>query len=162
MASRWKGLPISAAPALRIYSAPTTPCCRNGTKGRCRAGRPPIAGSRGIAPRRPLAADVLSLGRLPAAVRRAYLAGELHLLPFPGSLAFLARTPYLKLQKELPLAVQIPLLHSLQRHEAPWGIRIPQSGWMHEARPGPPPHPDYGPIRGGSAHAPLGPRASSS
>ena len=57
--------------------------------------------------------------------------------------------PYLKLEKELPHAVQIPLLHSLYRHEAPWGIRIPQSGWMHEAPPGgPPPHADFGPIRG--------------
>src|SRR5262249_58536274 len=28
-------------------------------------------------------------GRLPPAVRQAYLAGELHLLPFPGSLTFL-------------------------------------------------------------------------
>ncbi len=27
-------------------------------------------------------------GRLPAAVRKAYLAGQLHLLPFPGSLVF--------------------------------------------------------------------------
>ncbi len=87
--------------------------------------------------------------RLPAAVRRAYLAGELCLLPFPGSLLFFAPPPYLKLEKELPHAVQIPLLHSLHRHEAPWGIRIPQSGWMHEAPPGgPPPHADFGPIRG--------------
>ena len=86
--------------------------------------------------------------RLPAAVRRAYLAGELHLLPFPGSLLFFGAPPYLQLQKELPAAVQIPLLHSLHRHEAPWGIRIPQSGWLHEAVPGePPPHADFGPLR---------------
>ena len=89
------------------------------------------------------------LTRLPAAVRRAYSAGELHLLPFPGSLALFGAPAYLKMQRELPQAVQIPLLHSLQRHEAPWGIRIPQSGWMHEARPGVLPHPDFGPIRGG-------------
>jgi hypothetical protein len=87
--------------------------------------------------------------RLPAAVRRAYVAGDLHLLPFPGSLLFFGAPAYQKLREELPWAVQIPLLHSLHRHEAPWGLRIPQSGWMHEARPGgPPPHPDFGPLRG--------------
>ena len=58
-------------------------------------------------------------GRLPTAVRRAYLAGGLNLLPFPGSLLFFAAPPYLKLQGELPQAVQIPLLHSLYRHERP-------------------------------------------
>ncbi len=87
--------------------------------------------------------------RLPATVSRAYLAGDLHLLPFPGSLLFFGAPGYLRLEKELPGAVQIPLLHSLHRHEAPWGIRIPQSGWMHEAPPGAPaPHADFGPIRG--------------
>ena len=88
--------------------------------------------------------------RLPTTVRRAYLAGNLHLLPFPGSLLFFGTQPYLKLRESLPFAAQIPLLHSLHRHEAPWGIRIPQSGWLHEARPGSPaPHPDFGPVRSG-------------
>ncbi|MGO8690059.1 MAG: M28 family metallopeptidase [Thermoguttaceae bacterium] len=87
--------------------------------------------------------------RLPAAVQRRYLAGELHLLPFPGSLLFFGAPGYLKLEKELPGAVQIPLLHSLYRHEAPWGLRIPQSGWLHEPAPGvPAPHADFGPLRG--------------
>jgi hypothetical protein len=86
--------------------------------------------------------------RLPAAVRNAYLAGDLHLLPFPGSLAFFGTPAYLALGRELPLAVQIPLLHSLHRHEAPWGIRIPQSGWLHEpSADSPAPHADYGPLR---------------
>ena len=85
---------------------------------------------------------------LPAAVRRAYLAGDLHLLPFPGSLVFFAAPPYMELQRQLPLAGQIPLLHSLFRHEAAGSIRIPQSGWLHEARPnnGHEPH-VYGPVR---------------
>ncbi len=85
---------------------------------------------------------------LPAAVRKAYLAGELHLLPFPGSLVFFGAQPYLKLQRELPLAMQVPLLHSLFRHETPHSIRIPQSGWLHEKRPenGHEPH-LYGPVR---------------
>jgi len=87
--------------------------------------------------------------RLPQAVQRAYLDGGLHLLPFPGSLAFFGTPPYFQLRKELPTALQIPLLHSLRRHEAPWGIRIPQSGWLHEATPGGlPPDTDYGPLRG--------------
>ena len=72
---------------------------------------------------------------LPTAVRRAYLAGDLHLLPFPGSLVFFGAPPYMELQRQLPLAGQIPLLQSLFRHEAAGSIRIPQSGWLHEARP---------------------------
>ena len=74
--------------------------------------------------------------RLPLAVRRAYLAGELHLLPFPGSLVFWGAPAYLELAEQLPMATQIPLLHSLERHAAPRGIRVPQSGWLHEPRPG--------------------------
>ncbi len=85
---------------------------------------------------------------LPAAVRKAYLAGDLNLLPFPGSLVFFGAPPYLKLQQQLPLAGQIPLLHSLFRHEAAHAIRILQSGWLHEKRPndGHDPH-AYGPVR---------------
>ncbi len=85
---------------------------------------------------------------LPAAVRKAYLAGKLNLLPFPGSLVFFAAPPYMELQRQLPLAGQIPLLHSLFRHEAPYSIRIPQSGWLHEARPGDAHEPHrHGPLR---------------
>jgi hypothetical protein len=85
---------------------------------------------------------------LPAAVRKAYLAGKLHLLPFPGSLAFFGAPPYLELQRQLPMAVQIPLLQSLYRHETPHSIRIPQSGWLHEAHPDHDHKPHiYGPVR---------------
>jgi len=85
---------------------------------------------------------------LPAAVQKAYRAGELNLLPFPGSMVFFGARPYLELQRELPLAGQIPLLHSLCRHEAINSIRIPQSGWLHEARPGNGHEPHvYGPLR---------------
>ncbi len=72
--------------------------------------------------------------RLPPAVRRAYLAGDLHLLPFPGSLVFWGVADYNRLAEQLPFAGQIALLHSIVRHEAPCGIRVPQSGWMHEPR----------------------------
>ncbi|HEX4144158.1 MAG TPA: M28 family peptidase [Pirellulales bacterium] len=88
------------------------------------------------------------LSSLPAPVRKAYLAGKLHLLPFPGSLLFWGSPAYSKLSEELPLAVQIALLHSIERHEAPVGIRVPQSGWMHEPRPGQAPVESWrGPIR---------------
>jgi hypothetical protein len=87
------------------------------------------------------------LAQLPAAVRKAYLAGELHLLPFPGSLVFWGVESYHRLALEMPFADQIPLLHSLVRHEAPLGIRIPQSGWMHEPRAGAVTDVTRGPIR---------------
>ncbi len=67
---------------------------------------------------------------LPASVRRAYLAGELHLLPFPGSLLFWGVKPYFKLNEQLAFALQIPLLHGLDRHRGIHGMRIPQSGWL--------------------------------
>jgi hypothetical protein len=74
-------------------------------------------------------------GGLPRSVQRAYLAGDLHLLPFPGSLLFWGAQPMLRLQRELPPAMQIPLLHLFERNEHPYGLRVPQSGWMHEHRP---------------------------
>ena len=76
-------------------------------------------------------------GQLPKAVQSAYLSGDLNLLPFPGSLVFWGALPYLRLQRELPLALQIPLLHVFSRYANPIGIRVPQSGWLHE------PHPDH-------------------
>jgi hypothetical protein len=70
---------------------------------------------------------------LPAAVKRKYFAGNLHLLPFPGSLLFWGINRYHQLGKHLRLAEQIPLLHFVERHE--FGcIRIPQSGWFEEAK----------------------------
>lgn len=70
------------------------------------------------------------------------------MLPFPGSLVFFGAPPYLELQRDLALAGQIPLLQSLFRHEAPNSIRIPQSGWLHEARPGDGHEPHvHGPVR---------------
>jgi hypothetical protein len=73
-------------------------------------------------------------GSLPRTVRKAYLAGALHLLPFPGSLIFWGAPPFLKLGSEFPLAMQIPLLNVFDRHEASRGLRILQSGWLHEPR----------------------------
>ncbi|HEY8847659.1 MAG TPA: M28 family peptidase, partial [Thermoanaerobaculia bacterium] len=82
---------------------------------------------------------------LPRNVREAYLHGDLHLLPFPGSLLFFHAPPWRKLQAELPAAMQIPLLQTIERNEAPRGIRVPQSGWMHEGRGRR--HTHHGPIR---------------
>ena len=77
-------------------------------------------------------------GSLPKAVRKAYLEGRLHLLPFPGSLIFWAAPRFLKLQAEFPQAMQIPLLNVCDRREQPRGLRILQSGWLHEPRAGRP------------------------
>ena len=76
---------------------------------------------------------------LPPQVRANYLAGRLHLLPFPGSLVFWGMPTYARLQKELPLAGQIPLLRLVPRRAGAEGVRVPQSGWLHE------PHPDVDP-----------------
>jgi hypothetical protein len=88
-------------------------------------------------------------GKLPAGVQKAYLAGELHLLPFPGSLVFWGAPKYRHLRKQLPFAMQVPLLQMFPRHEDPHGIRVPQSGWLHEPRPGEeePNHHHHGPFR---------------
>jgi len=50
---------------------------------------------------------------LPALVRDAYRCGNLHLLPFPGSLLYFHRPSYQFLRRELPFAEQIPLLHAI-------------------------------------------------
>jgi hypothetical protein len=71
-------------------------------------------------------------GELPLAVRKAYLAGKLCLLPFPGSLVFWGAPNYRQLYRQLPLALQVPLLHLVARHRVPTGLHVPQSGFMHE------------------------------
>jgi hypothetical protein len=71
-------------------------------------------------------------GRLPAAVRKAYLSRHLCLLPFPGSLGFWGVPGFRKLQAELPLALQVPLLMAMARHRAVGGFRVPQCGFLHE------------------------------
>jgi hypothetical protein len=73
---------------------------------------------------------------LPEVVKELYLSGKLSLLPFPGSLVFWGMPGYLNLQKELPLAGQIPLLNVVARNRGIGGLRVTQSGWLHE------PHPD--------------------
>jgi Peptidase family M28 len=69
---------------------------------------------------------------LPTTVREQYLAGKLHLLPFPGSLAFWGSPTYQRLQEQMPFAFQLPLLRLAARQGGPDGIRVPQSGWLRE------------------------------
>jgi hypothetical protein len=73
--------------------------------------------------------------RLPAAVRAAYLSGQLILVPSPASLLFFEHPRYRALARELPHAIQIPLLHLFPRVEGSCAIRIPQSGWLDESDP---------------------------
>lgn len=72
-------------------------------------------------------------GLLPATVRERYLTGQLVLLPFPGSLVFWGMLGYIRLQDELPIAMQLPLLRLIERHGGPAGVKVPQSGWFHES-----------------------------
>jgi len=114
---------------------------------------PPWAEQFVLGPREPLRGVKYLLsfrpfGKLPAAVQKSYLAGDVHLIPFPGSLVFWGTAPYKRLQRQLPLAQQVPLLHIFPRHENPQGMRVPQSGWMHEPHPDhPEPHDHHGPVR---------------
>jgi hypothetical protein len=71
-------------------------------------------------------------GRLPAPVREAYLAHRMALLPFPGSLVFWGVERARIVYPQLPLALQIPLLANVNRHESPIGIRVPQAGVLHQ------------------------------
>ena len=88
----------------------------------------PLAGVRTLVTFEPFA-------RLPAAVRASYLSGQLILVPSPASLLFFEHPRYLALARELPRAIQIPLLHLFPRVEGSCAIRIPQSGWLDESDP---------------------------
>ena len=114
-ASRRSGWPICARPAFAS--------CRRGGRSPVRllAGRPAavldgalsVAAGESVGRVRYLL-TFRPFGSLPAAVRRAYLAGDLHLLPFPGSLVFWGAPPFCGWRRELPLAMQIPLLHAFR------------------------------------------------
>lgn len=73
--------------------------------------------------------------RLPATVRAAYLSGQVVIVPSPASLVFFEHPRYRALGRELPRAMQIPLLHLFPRVEGSCAIRIPQSGWLDESDP---------------------------
>ena len=69
---------------------------------------------------------------LPSAIRAAYLARKLTLLPCPATLVFFHHPGYATLAKDLSGAAQIPLLHLFQHVDGSCAIRIPQSGWLDE------------------------------
>jgi hypothetical protein len=73
---------------------------------------------------------------LPAAIRAAYLARAIRIVPTPASLVFFHHRRYRALADELPRATQIPLLQQLPRCEDRDAIRIPQSGWWNGGPPG--------------------------
>ncbi len=73
---------------------------------------------------------------LPPAIRSSYLSGRLCLIPFPGSLVFWGMPGYNKLAGTLPVTGQIPLLRLVARNRGISGLKVPQSGWFHEIRPG--------------------------
>ncbi|MBL0214083.1 MAG: M28 family peptidase [Myxococcales bacterium] len=73
--------------------------------------------------------------QLPDAIRAAYLAGSLVLVPSPATLVLFEHPRYRELSRELPRAMQIPLLHLFPRVEGSCAIRIPQSGWIDEGAP---------------------------
>jgi hypothetical protein len=70
-------------------------------------------------------------GRLPEPVRKGYIGGQLALLPFPGSLVFWGVDRARQVFAKYPLALQLPLLANVTRHESPIGIRVPQAGLLH-------------------------------
>lgn len=72
---------------------------------------------------------------LPGSVKDLYFEGKLILLPFPGSLVFWGMQNYITLQKALPVAGQIPLLNLVTRNRGLSGLRVAQSGWLHEPNP---------------------------
>lgn len=83
---------------------------------------------------------VTPFSRLPPAVREAYLGGRLVLIPSPACLVFYEHPRYRQLERELPRAMQVAMLHLFERVEGSLSIRIPQSGWLdeeaHGGRPG--------------------------
>jgi hypothetical protein len=72
--------------------------------------------------------------KLPTLVQEKYLTGKITMLPFPGSLILWGSQDYIRLQKTQYNAIQIPMLGLVKRNEDIHGIRVPQSGWLHEPR----------------------------
>jgi hypothetical protein len=72
--------------------------------------------------------------RLPLPLKEKYLDGKLNLLPFPGSMVLWGIPEYIKLQQMLYNAIQMPMLRLVMRDEGFSGLRVPQSGWVHQPR----------------------------
>jgi hypothetical protein len=78
----------------------------------------------------------LPFTRLPDALKNMYFSGRLSLLPFPGSLVFWGMPGYMRLKKDLHVTGQIPLLNLVARNRGIEGLRVTQSGWLHEPHAG--------------------------
>lgn len=72
---------------------------------------------------------------LPAAIRAAYLARAIRIVPTPASLVFFHDPRCRALADELPRAAQLPLLPLFPSCEDRDAIRIPQSGWLYGDAP---------------------------
>ena len=70
--------------------------------------------------------------KLPARLREKYASGRLQLIPFPGNLVMWGFGEYIRLQENLPNAIQIPMLRLVKREEGFNGLRVPQSGWVYQ------------------------------
>ncbi len=69
--------------------------------------------------------------KLPEAIRKKYLAGQLVLLPSPHSLIQWGMPLYHQGAELYPFAMQYPMLPLIARHEGP-GLRVSQSAWLSE------------------------------
>lgn len=78
----------------------------------------------------------LPFTRLPDALKNMYFSGSISLLPFPGSLVFWGMPGYSRLKKDLQVTAQIPLLNLVARNRGIEGLRVTQSGWLHEPHAG--------------------------
>ena len=58
----------------------------------------------------------------------------MNLLPFPGSMVLWGIPEYIKLQETLYNAIQMPMLRLVKRDEGFSGLRVPQSGWVHQPK----------------------------
>ncbi len=70
--------------------------------------------------------------KLPAAIKEKYASGALFLIPFPGNLVMWGFQEFIRLQKTLHNAIQIPMLRLVKRDQGINGIRVPQSGWFFQ------------------------------
>ncbi len=70
--------------------------------------------------------------KLPASIREQYAAGALSLIPFPGNLVLWGFKEFIRLQKTVFNAIQIPMLRLIKRNQGLNGIKVPQSGWFFQ------------------------------
>jgi hypothetical protein len=70
--------------------------------------------------------------KLPDGIKQQYASGNLFLIPFPGNMVLWGFQEFIRLQKTLHNAIQIPMLRLVKRDQGINGIRVPQSGWVFQ------------------------------